>query len=74
MEAAAIPLPSEETTPPVMKMKRVSPWAIPLSESIWATGRYRRGRGLGVCGSPPAWRRPPLGRLQEPAGVLTGPR
>ena len=25
IEAAAMPLPSEETTPPVMKMKRVSP-------------------------------------------------
>jgi hypothetical protein len=28
IEAAAMPLPSEETTPPVMKMKRVSPCAI----------------------------------------------
>src|SRR5205085_3508340 len=46
IDAAEIPLPSEETTPPVMKMKRVSPGVIkPILECTQLTHRrYRGGR------------------------------
>ena len=52
IEAAAMPLPSEETTPPVMKIKRVSAWLIarsllpysPISEGTVRGGRTRLTR------------------------------
>src|SRR6478735_4275055 len=70
IEAAAMPLPSEETTPPVMKMNRVSPGAIDLTPSLAVPNAFQ--------GSAPGGRQGGFedvtlgGGLEQLAGVLLG--
>src|SRR5687768_9896044 len=47
IDEAAMPFPSEETTPPVTKMNRVWPWGMLALSSVGVAGReptYRRSR------------------------------
>src|ERR1039457_6262385 len=69
IDAAAMPLPSEETTPPVIKMKRVSRWAINRSLSLILTSRLKVA---GTADGGARARRAGSGHAQQLTGVLAG--
>src|SRR5690242_18867853 len=71
IEAAAMPLPSDETTPPVMKMKRVSPGAIKLTPESSSDYDLDRSGPRGQS-APPSRRSAP--KTPQRAGLdLAGP-
>src|SRR5689334_22140041 len=66
MDAAAMPLPSEETTPPVTKMKRVRVWA---GDVIWA---FRSSLDAGNLPRSPDGSGKPQNAVGDDVGVLLG--
>src|SRR5258708_38673890 len=62
IDAAAMPLPRDETTPPVMKMKRVSPAAIEKSFGLSLSAGFTVARGPDEAAGERGPREP-LGRL-----------